>query len=387
MVVGGGPVGAAVALGLADAGRRVALVDKRPPPARPGKLGADLRAMALSPASRALLTELDLWRRLAPTPYRAMCVWEERGTAEIRFNAADVGRTELGWIQQSGPLSDAAWMRLTEHPNVRLIIGELPSMVAPRRRAVAIQAGGRELSAALLIVADGGKSPMRERLGVQADVWDAQQAAVASLVHIANGHAHTAWQRFLLDGPVALLPCAHTRTAALVWSQSPAAAERRMALSDAAFCAELTQATEARLGEVQAVDRRLQFPLVQTVAETFNPQHRILLVGDAARMVHPLAGLGLNLGFEDAAGLLATVKGALDPGAPGLWRTFARRRRARSLFMVRFLAALQNFYAVRQPAVGWLRNLGVRTVNKAVPVKRQLIREALGLGPVAQGMR
>ncbi len=386
-IIGCGPVGAAAALGLADAGRRVALIDKKRPPPQLGRFGGDLRAMALSPASQALLAELDLWQRLRPTPYRLMRVWEERGTAELRFDAAEAGRAELGWIQESGPLSEAAWARLAEHPNVELLLGESPSAVTPTPPAVALQVGRRRLSAALLIVADGAQSPVRRQLGVKAQAWDPQQVAIASIVRTSRGHANTAWQRFLLDGPVALLPCADAQTAALVWSQSPAAAERRMALTEAAFCAELTCATEACQGEVEAVDRRLRFPLAQSVARTFSPHHRVLLIGDAARVVHPLAGLGLNLGFEDVSGLLRTAKGALDPGAPGLWRTFARRRRARALGMAHFLSALQGFYGLSQPAVGWLRNIGVRMVNNSAPIKRQLISEALGLGPLAQRLR
>ena len=387
MVVGGGPVGAAVALGLADAGRQVVLIDKMRPQTQPGGLGVDLRAMALSPASQALLAELHLWRPLRPTPYRSMRVWEERGTAELRFDAAEVDREELGWIQESGPLSEAAWARLAEHPKVQCLLGESPSAVRTTPSSSVLQVGGRELSAALLIVADGAQSTVRRQLGVEAKEWDVDQVAVASIVYTSKGHANTAWQRFLLDGPVALLPCADAQTSALVWSQSPAAAERRMALSEAAFCAELTRATEACQGEVEAVDRRLRFPLTQSVAKTFNPHHRVLLIGDAARVVHPLAGLGLNLGFEDVSGLLRTAKGALDLGAPGLWRVFAGRRRARALSMAHFLSALQGLYGLPQPAVGWVRNFGVRLVNNSSLIKRQLVAEALGLGPLAQWLR
>ena len=387
MVVGGGPVGAAVALGLADAGRQVALIDKMRPQTQPGELGADLRAMALSPASQALLAELDLWRPLRPTPYGSMRVWEERGTAELRFEAAEVDRAELGWIQESGPLSEAAWARLAEHPKVQCLVGESPSAVRTTPSEAVLQVAGRELSAALLIVADGAQSSLRRQLGVEAKVWEVDQVAVASTVRTSKGHANTAWQRFLLDGPVALLPCADAQTSALVWSQSPEAAARRMALSEAAFCAELTRATESCQGEVEAVDRRLRFPLAQSVARTFNPHHRVLLIGDAARVVHPLAGLGLNLGFEDVSGLLRTAQGALDLGAPGLWRVFAGRRRARALGMAHFLSALQGFYGLPQPAAGWLRNFGVRMVNSSPLIKRQLVAEALGLGPLAQWLR
>ena len=384
VVVGGGPVGAAAALGLADAGRRVALIEKRQPRIELGPLGMDLRTLALNPASQALLADLGLWSGLKPTPYRAMRVWEERGTAAIRFDASEVGRTELGWMQESSPLAEAAWRRLAKHSNVELVVGEPPSAVEPQRDAVAVDVGDRQLRAALLIAADGAQSPAREQLGVKVEARDTGQVALVSVVRATAGHRGTAWQRFLHDGPLALLPGRDECTVALVWSQSPAAANRRLAMDDAAFCAELTRQSEACIGEICALDRRLRFPLVQSVASSFNPHPRVLLIGDAARVLHLMAGLGLNLGFEDVTGLLRTVKGALDPGAPGLWRTFARRRKARAQAMVRLLAALQGFYSLKQPAAQWLRNAGVRLVNDFAPLKRQIILEAMGLGPLAQ---
>lgn len=382
-VVGGGPVGAATALGLADAGRRVALIEQHQPQAQVGALGMDLRTLALSPASQALLANLSLWDGLQPTPYRTMRVWEERGTAAIRFEASDVDRAELGWMQEYGPLAQAAWQRLSEHSNAELIVGEAPSAVEPQRDAVAIDVGERRLRAALLIAADGAQSQVREQLGVKARTQDTGQVALVSVVRTTSGHQGTAWQRFLHDGPLALLPGCDERTAALVWSQSPSAAARRLDMEESAFCAELTRLSEACIGEICALDRRLTFPLVQSVAASFNPHPRVLLIGDAARVVHLMAGLGLNLGFEDVAGLLRTVQGALDPGAPGLWRTFARRRKARAQAMVRMLAALQGFYGFKQPAVQWLRNAGVRWVNDFAPLKRQIIIEVMGLGPLA----
>ncbi|MCY3793694.1 MAG: FAD-dependent monooxygenase, partial [Gammaproteobacteria bacterium] len=222
-VVGGGPVGAAAALGLADAGRRVALIEQHQPQVQVGALGMDLRTLALSPASQALLADLGLWSALKPTPYRSMQVWEERGTAAIRFEASDVDRTELGWMQENGPLAQAAWQRLGEHSNAELIVGEAPSAVEPQPDAVAIDVGDRRLRAALLIGADGAQSRVREQLGVKAQAQDTRQVALVSVVQATEGHGGTAWQRFLHDGPLALLPGCDERTAALVWSQSPAA--------------------------------------------------------------------------------------------------------------------------------------------------------------------
>ncbi len=387
VIVGGGLVGALVALGLADSGRRVALLEKQRPRAHYGRLGVDLRPVALSATSRDLLREAQLWRGLRPAPFVAMRVWEERGTARLCFDAADVGRAELGWIQESGPLAEAAWGRLERHGNVTLILGEPLAGVAPAAEAVTLAIAGRSLRTPLLVAADGASSSVRERLGVKTDVRDTGQVALASIVRTSGNHEQTAWQRFLLDGPLALLPCADPQTAALVWSQSPHNAARRKAMGEAAFRAELTRLSESCIGEILAVDERLSFPLRQSVAASFNPHPRVLLVGEAARVVHPLAGFGLNLGLEDAAGLLRRVKGALDPGARGLWRDFARRRRIRSLGMVRLLAALQGAYALPQPPLQLLRNLAVRALNESAAIKRQLVNEALGLGPLAQRLR
>ncbi len=382
-VVGGGPVGAATALGLADAGRRLALIEQHRPQVNVGALGMDLRTLALSPASQALLANLSLWDGLKPTPYDAMRVWEERGTAAIRFAASDVGRAELGWMQEYGPLAQVAWRRLGEHPNAELIVGQTPSAVEPQRDAVAIDVGERRLQAALLIAADGAQSRVREQLGVKAHARNTGQTALVSVVRTSSGHKGTAWQRFLHDGPLALLPGRDERTAALIWSQSPAAAARRLALEESDFCAELTRHSEACLGQVCALDQRLTFPLSQSVAASFNPHPRVLLIGDAARVVHLMAGLGLNLGFEDVAGLLRRAQDASDLGAPGLWRAFARRRKARAQAIVRMLATLQGLYGVKQPAIQWLRNAGVRLINDLAPLKRQIIVEAMGLGPLA----
>ncbi len=386
-MVGGGPMGAATALGLADAGRRVALIEQRRPQVKVGALGMDLRTLALSPASQALLASLSLWDGLKPTPYGAMRVWEERGTAAIHFAASDVGRAELGWMQEYGPLAQAAWQRLGEHSNAELIVGQAPSAIEPQRDAVAMDVGARRLRAALLIVADGAQSRIREQLGVKAHVQNTGQVALVSVVRTTSGHKGTAWQRFLHDGPLALLPGCDQRTAALIWSQSPLAAARRLDMDESAFCAELTSHSEACLGQICALDQRLTFPLAQSVAASFNPRPRVLLIGDAARVVHLMAGLGLNLGFEDVAGLLRRAQDASDLGAPGLWRAFARRRRARAQAIVRMLATLQGLYGIKQPAIQWLRNAGVRLVNDLAPLKRQIIIEAMGLGPLAGRLR
>ena len=389
LVVGGGLVGAAAALGAADLGLSVAVVERRRPERSKGRLGMDLRTVALAPASGTLLEELGVWQELGPTPYRSMRVWEERGAAEVRFAAEEVGRTELGWILEVSEVTTALWRRLEDSPGVTCLAGESLAGLSPRADRVEGSLGGATLSARLVIGADGARSAVRGQMGVGVEELETDQMAIATIAVTADPHDGVARQRFLLDGPLALLPGNEPRIVSVIWSQPAESARRRARLDDACFRAELERAAGFAAGDVVEVDERLVFPVSQTIADRVHPHPRVLLIGDAARVIHPLAGLGVNLGFEDVAGLLKILgrPGKEDPGADGLWRAFARRRKARSTAMMRFLAGLGAFYGMRQPLAHWIRNVGMRLVNRTGPVKRQLIREAMGLGPISEKMR
>ncbi len=385
LVVGGGLVGAATALGAAAAGRKVVLVDRTRPRESPGRFGVDIRNVACAPASRSLLESLGIWGELRPAPYVRMRVWEERGTAELDFDAADAGRTELGWILENGPTVQALWRHLEGEANVDIVVGKLDG-IDVQGDGVRLGVDGRCLESRLLIGVDGARSEVRERLGVAVRTLATGQQALATVVRTEAGHQGVAYQRFLLDGPLALLPSREPNLSSVVWSQSPEAALRRQNLDEAAFCAELAMALEGRLGGIEAADDRLTFPLSQHVVADFNPAPRVLLIGDAARVLHPLAGLGANVGFEDTRDLLA-ILGRLprdaDPGTPGIWRAFARRRGVRAGMMVAAMSAFRQGYAGSGPLQTWVRNRAIGWVQNTPLVKQQIIREALGLGPVA----
>ena len=183
----------------------------------------------------------------------------------------------------------------------------------------------------------------------------------------------------------------------MVWSQSPEAAERRCQLSEPAFCREIEVAIEQRLGRVRAVDDRYSFALNQHLVRNFNPTGRVLLMGDAARVLHPLAGVvdeveflsvtALERGFEDVrdfSARLAQLPAGADPGAGRVWKAFARQRRARAAVMLSLMTLLRRAYAEDDPYLQWLRSLGVSFTSRFGPLKKQIIREAMGLGPLAQ---
>jgi 2-octaprenylphenol hydroxylase len=385
LVVGGGLVGATAALAIAGTGVTVGVVDRMRPVPNPGGFGMDIRNIACSPASRDLLADVGVWPDLLVTPYSRMEVWEDRGTAALEFSAADMDRRELGWILENTPAVLALWARMERHPRIDIRLGEVTGLGLEEDR-VMVDLENETLTARLVVGVDGARSVVRQLVNAGTEELATGQQALATIVRTEKAHGGVALQRFLLDGPLALLPSREPCAASVVWSQSPAEADRRMSLTEDAFCAEIETAIEARLGPVLDVDRRFVFPLTQHVVRDFNPERRVLLIGDAARVLHPLAGLGANVGFEDVRDLLAVLHrlpAGADPGRSGLWRAFARKRRLRAQLMVAAMAGFRHAYADGTPALTWLRNEAVNWINTTATVKRQIIREALGLGPIA----
>ncbi len=379
LVVGAGLVGATCALALADAGFEVAIVDRSEPQRNRGALGIDIRNVALSPASAALLDSVGIWPDEGLASYERMYVWEQWGSSALDFRAAEVGRTELGWLVEASALAVSAWQALRTHPRVAVYLGELEALDEAADGIALELAGDTVVAGEFLIAADGARSFVRRALDVPVRTLAVDQVALATVVRTAAPHEDTAWQRFLTDGPLAFLPAPDPHVCSIVWSQSAGKAERRLAMDDAAFCAEIGHAIEHRLGAVVAVDQRLSFPLVQQRVEQCVPTPRVVLIGDAMRTIHPLAGLGVNLGLEDVQALLDVARGQPALAEPALWARFARQRQARSELMMQIMANLQRLFGQTNPLMTLLRNVGVQTFNSLDMVKHQIMREAMGL--------
>ena len=374
IVVGAGLVGGAVALALGRAGRRVALIDRRRPAAMPGRLGFDVRTVALTPASLAFLG-IDV----PAAPIRRMRVWEEEGTGRLDFDSRAAGCDALARVVEVGAASEALWRACEELAGVDPRCGSVTGL-SEGAGAMRVSVGDDVLFARLVIAADGAESSVRRLAGAELLARGDFDAALATVVRTERAHGDTALQRFDRHGPLAFLPLPDAHCSAVIWSQDRNACERLRALDDAAFAAALRGASEGELGRLEAVDKRFAFPLAQRLVRDFNPRPRVLLVGDAAHTVHPLAGQGVNLGIEDAARLVEVAEGATDLGRANLWRGFARRRRARAEAMVALMTALRGAYGYGGPVVRWLRNVGVRGIDSAPAAKRWLIREAMGQG-------
>lgn len=395
LIVGGGLAGLGMAAGLADLPLRVALVEAGPlalgwPGIGAGVADYDARVSAITPASQQWLARLGAWEAISRSrlcSYTDMQVWDAEGTGEVHFQAGEVNAESLGHIVENrlilAALSDivaaAANIHCFEHSPVA-------QMSYAGGEATLELEGGKRLAAELLIAADGAHSRIRQWANFKTREWDYGQQAIVTTVKMANSHAFTAWQRFLPEGPLAFLPLAASdapdRYCSIVWSADVDYAARLMALDDAAFASALAQAFESRLGSVEALGQRFSFPLRQRHAVDYI-KPGIALVGDAAHSIHPLAGQGINLGFKDAAVLQEEIRRAVDRGLPlgseAMLGRYQRRRKGDNLTMMAVMEGFKRLFAQKSLPVRWLRNTGMRWVNDAGPLKRQLIRRAMGL--------
>ncbi|MDR3416138.1 MAG: UbiH/UbiF/VisC/COQ6 family ubiquinone biosynthesis hydroxylase [Nevskia sp.] len=380
IVVGGGPVGAAAALALRGQGCAVALLERGGAPPAHDPADYDLRVYATSPASMQLLDALGAWPEIAArrvSPYVSMRVWERDPAHALRFGAADVGRSELGWIVEHGLILDVLWRRLGDIARFEHATIASAEFGAPE--SVLRLADGRELRARLVVAADGADSQLRALAGIDTVGWAYAHHAIVCHVQTGRPHEATAWQRFLGTGPLAFLPLADGRCS-IVWSAEQPLAAELLALDDAAFMTRLGAAAEYALGEVTAVTRRISFPLrLQHATEYVRPG--LVLVGDAAHTVHPLAGQGVNLGFADVAQLGATLAEAREAGRdPYSLRNLQRYGRARKAQNVEMLALTDSLYRafrLRLPGLKAALGLGLEAVDRLGPLKGWLARQAL----------
>ena len=374
-VVGAGLVGAAAALTLGRSGSRVALIDQRRPRETTGRLGFDIRSVALSRSSLDLIGI-----EIGANPIDQMCVWEEYGGGRLTFSANEAGVDALAWMVESSRACVALCDECDGLPNVDWVEG-IVSRVVSRNTAVTLELQNRSISARLLVAADGAESRVRELAGADLVDRGGGDAAVATVVRAERAHRGVAYQRFSATGPLAFLPLADPLCCAVIWSAERDTADELAALDDAAFAEALEVASERVLGRIAEVDQRFTFPLSQRVVRDFNPAPRILLVGDAAHTLHPLAGQGVNLGLEDVAGIAEEAqRDPTDLGRSGRWRGFALRRRARAEVMIALMRGLRDGYAYGGPVGRWIRNSGVRLIDAAPAIKQQLVREAMGVG-------
>lgn len=403
LIAGGGMVGVALAAALAPSGLQIAVVEARelaaeeylPRVLADNATGHDPRVSALTPVSEQILKTLGAWplmESLRICPYQHMHVWDGEGTAKIDFDAAEVYQPRLGHIVENRVILAGLYEAAKGFANIHWLNPVKVSAVGAAeldeenrwQRKIQLN-DGRELSCRLLVAADGARSRTRQLAGIPITEWDYQHQAIVTTVAMEKSHQQTAWQRFTEDGPLAFLPLPDSpdgqHFCSIVWSTSPEHSQQLMGLDDAAFSAQLGTAFENQLGPILSVDARHKYPLIQRHAKEY-VSIGVALVGDAAHSIHPLAGQGVNLGFLDAATLaeevLLCVDKQIDFADSQRLRRYQRRRQGEVWKMMGLMAGFRHLYGDVPPPVHWLRNLGMRQVDRLEPFKRKLIREALG---------
>ncbi|MDY4280966.1 MAG: FAD-dependent monooxygenase [[Pasteurella] mairii] len=383
IIVGGGMIGAACAVGLGKLGLQVQLIERAPLPTFEIHSPYDIRISAISAASVNLLQQLGAWqyiKNMRICPYRALETWEIEGFSTY-FHSNDLKLPELGFMVENNVVQLGLWQALATLPNVattRQANIEKQEKCGQNQRL--FLTNGESYEAPLVIAADGANSRLRQLAGIGLTGWQYRQSCLLILVETELAQQDITWQQFSPSGPRAFLPLLGNQ-GCLVWYDSPQRLAHLKQLSQEKMGEEIMQAFPARLGKIK-VQQSAGFELTRQHAQAYFNQG-ILLVGDAAHTINPLAGQGVNLGFKDVKVLLDVIESAVkkdeDFSAPSVLARYQQRRKADNLLMQ---SGMDFFYKAFKEEILPLkiaRNLALMAANKATLLKKQTLKYALGL--------
>ncbi len=384
LIIGGGMVGAALACALGRQGFDVHVVEARAPEPYAPDQPLDLRVSAVSLASQNMLEAVGAWRHvleMRAAPFRRMRVWDREGPGETDFDSRDIGEPFLGHIVENRLLQLALWQAAE---GVESIHWHCPARLDALRvdddGVVARLSDGVTVRAALVVGADGARSRVRELANIGLTQWDYDVEALVATVRTAAPQQDITWQRFTPSGPQALLPLPGPH-ASLVWYLPPDEVARLKALDDRTFLDALLRAFPSELGGIEALLGRGSFSLTRRHAQAY-ARPRLVLAGDAAHTIHPLAGQGVNLGFMDVAALAEVLVAARarneDIGALHVLQRYERQRRGDNLLMQSAMDAFHHLFKPARGPLPWLRGLALRMANDLPPLRRLLTRRATG---------
>jgi len=385
IIVGGGTVGLTQALALKNSGLSVAVVESHVSESMP--TGApQLRVSALTLASENILQNLGAWQHLDLNrlcSYENMQVWDKDSFGKIAFSADQVQKKQLGHIVENQAIRHSLWVQAQSSSHIELLAPKkIKQLIFGQQECFITLDDNSQLTARLVIGADGANSTVKKQANLAQTFWDYDQHAIVATVKTALPHNHTARQIFTATGPLAFLPLWDAHHCSIVWSQDEPIAAELLKLSNQAFNKSLTAAFDCTLGLCELVSDRQSYPLKMRYARQW-VGNRVAIIGDAAHTIHPLAGQGANLGILDAAALaeqiIRLVEQDKDFGLAKNLRPFERWRKTEAVKMVSAMEGFKRLFAGDQPIKKLIRDTGLSLANHSSITKQKIIQHAMGL--------
>ncbi|KHT45459.1 2-octaprenyl-3-methyl-6-methoxy-1,4-benzoquinol hydroxylase [Vibrio sinaloensis] len=384
-VIGGGMVGAAIAIGFAKQGRQVAVVEGAAPKSFSPEQPLDIRVSAISEHSVSILEQLGAWdaiKQMRVCPYRRLETWEHP-ECRTRFHADSLEMDQLGFIIENRLIQLGLWQQLDQYQNITLYCPDrLDDIEFGDTNRIKL-ASGTELSADLTVGADGANSKVRQLAGIGVTAWDYRQHCMLINVETQLPQQDMTWQQFTPSGPRSFLPLAslksergETPQGSLVWYDSPSRIKRLAAMSPAKLREEVLDHFPQELGDIKVLQSG-SFPLTRRHAQCYS-LNRCVLVGDSAHTINPLAGQGVNLGFKDVKVLLEVTQGK-EALSDELLRLYERKRRPDNLLMQSGMDFFYKSFSNDITPLKLVRNAALKIAENTGPLKAQVLRYALGL--------
>jgi len=383
-IVGGGIVGLTLAAALKDSELNIAIIDKSPY----YQVLADrptARVSAINQANIKALQQFDVWPHLhqdRANSYTAMHVWDKDSFGDIHFSCDEMGSDTLGVIVENQALVNALAQAVEAQSNVQLVTAGIDRVLAGPNQTMLMLDNDDVLSCRLLVGADGANSFVRKQAGLPITFKDYEHTAIVANIKTDEPHNNVARQAFTPTGPLALLPMAEPNVCSIVWSQTPEQASVLMTLDDDAFCHALTAASNSVLGTISLETERAAFPLTMRYARQW-AKDGVVLVGDAAHTIHPLAGQGANLGMQDALALAESLNSLSAAGKDiGLYKHLRSYERSRKTEATKMIAAMDGFkflFDGNDPLKKLIRGIGLSATDKLTTIKNAFVSHAMGL--------
>ena len=393
LIVGGGMVGLTAALAIRKQSQfKVAIVDTQACQTLTEQ--PELRVSAINAVSQQLFANLAVWplinaQRLQA--YQHMHIWDKSGYGQVNFDVNDLDNTkeqqQLGWIIENNVIRNALWEKARQDSGISFFSESKLANIAMGESEVFASFSDNSqapIMAKLVVGADGAHSWVREQMQMKLSFRDYDHHAIVATIECSQSHQNTAWQVFLPEGPLAFLPLYKNNLCSIVWSTTPEQANKLTQLSAAEFSKQLTSASDGKLGKLTLKSELCTFPLTMRLAQQFN-KDKVVLVGDAAHTIHPLAGQGVNLGLLDAAALAQVLSQAEKNNqnssvcfSEKLLNDYHRWRKSEAAEMIAAMEVIKQSFTPQQPLIKFLRGMGMSLLNRFSPAKKLMIAQALG---------